>query len=469
MALHTKVRPGVPMLIPLESHMLHVLLNVRSYSDAVDSGRFTPYPYDSSWSKIDDDASSWSDSDFLIYSGSESDSDFNIYSGSESDAGSGSDKNEVNNYEMDAQVMDLSKMINRTWKWYRLKLSKLGRDDRIILYDDYINKNKEYINKLNKEYIVIKNKKLDYIIIKKDPLISNKDDFIKLNNDIIKLINAVLTESYYLTSVKFAIFRKRSSKRSLYRLITPVSKSSRYIIGLNIDKVEVFLLLALGYFLNKLFREKFVYSVSSLAYTSDDEASSLETYVRTLRRFDQVKCLLLFDFSESMRRIPVSRLLSKLKPLLHPYIYNLTRSYLEMPFTNEDTGVDIRRSGDVTKGETELDLDKLEGFPLVSNAGNVLFNFYLDELDKSIEKEFPALEYVRYKHEVVIPIYIEYDICQSEFDLAKFTNLYKELNLECRAKTIASGGLGSEEFVGGYIYINRLGFISVINTTGGLY
>ncbi|KAE8100374.1 hypothetical protein FH972_018281 [Carpinus fangiana] len=115
MALHTKVRSGVPKLIPLESHMLHVLSNVRSYSDAADSGRISPYPYDGSRSKIDDaadsgrityypydgsrskiddDASSGSDSDFLIYSGSESESDFNIYSGSESDAGSGSDKNE---------------------------------------------------------------------------------------------------------------------------------------------------------------------------------------------------------------------------------------------------------------------------------------------------------------------------------------------------------------------------------------
>jgi len=233
---------------------------------------------------------------------------------------------------------------------------------------------------------------------------------------IIQLYKAVLTESYYLSSLKWAVFRKRSRIRYQFRLRVPVPGHPNYILGINFEKDEEFqfddnfLGLALGNFLKNLFREQSVYSDYSLAYTRADEASALKTYVRILCGFGRVKCLLFFDFSASMQRISVNRLLTKLKPLLHTYIYNLTQSYLELPVINERTGADIR--WDIMKVENGL-----EGFPVASEAANVLLNFYLDELDKSVQKAFPELEYVRYKSGVVIPIYSESDICNSEFDL----------------------------------------------------
>ncbi|GLT77466.1 hypothetical protein SLA2020_490470 [Shorea laevis] len=158
-----------------------------------------------------------------------------------------------------------------------------------------------------------------------------------------------------------------------------------------------------------------------------------------------------------MLRISVNRLLTKLKPFLHPYIYNLTQSYLELPVINERTGADIRWDMKVENG--------LEGFPPVgSEAANVLFNFYLDELDKSVQKAFPGLEYVRYKSGVVIPIYSESDICNSEFDLDQFTNLYEELNLACSTRTVCAGGK-AVEFVGGLLFVDLLGYVNVIEVT----
>ncbi|GLT77465.1 hypothetical protein SLA2020_490470 [Shorea laevis] len=274
---------------------------------------------------------------------------------------------------------------------------------------------------------------------------------------IIQLYKAVLTESYYLSSIKWAVFRKRSRIRYQFRLKVPVPGYPNYIIGLNFEQDEEFLLLALGNFLKNLFLEQSVYSDYSLAYTRADEASALKTYVRIIRGFGRVKCLLFFDFSASMLRISVNRLLTKLKPFLHPYIYNLTQSYLELPVINERTGADIRWDMKVENG--------LEGFPPVgSEAANVLFNFYLDELDKSVQKAFPGLEYVRYKSGVVIPIYSESDICNSEFDLDQFTNLYEELNLACSTRTVCAGGK-AVEFVGGLLFVDLLGYVNVIEVT----
>lgn len=105
----------------------------------------------------------------------------------------------------------------------------------------------------------------------------------------------------------------------------------------------------------------------------------------------------------------------------------------------------------------------LEGFPVASEAANVLFNFYLDELDKSVQKAFPELEYVRYKSEVIIPIYREADIGNSELYLEKFTNFYAEWNLAGSARTICVGGK-AVEFVGGWLFVNLLGFVNVIES-----
>jgi hypothetical protein len=163
--------------------------------------------------------------------------------------------------------------------------------------------------------------------------IKNRHAFSELGEvEIIQLKKAVLTESYYLSSLKLAVFRNQGK----ISIPVPVPGHPNPMLGLNFEKEEEFLLLALDNFFKNLFREQSVYSAYSLAYTRADEASALKTYIKIL--CCRVKCLLFFDFSESMQRIPVNRLLTKLKPLLHPYIYNLTQSYLELPVINKKTG-----------------------------------------------------------------------------------------------------------------------------------
>lgn len=72
------------------------------------------------------------------------------------------------------------------------------------------------------------------------------------------------------------------------------------------------------------------------------------------------------------------------------------------------------------------------------------------------------MEYVRYKSDLIIPIYKEDKLNNSQFDY-KLEIIYEELNLEVTTINISVGG-NAVQSLGGWIFVNRLGFVNLIES-----
>lgn len=72
------------------------------------------------------------------------------------------------------------------------------------------------------------------------------------------------------------------------------------------------------------------------------------------------------------------------------------------------------------------------------------------------------MEYVRYKSDLRIPIYKEDKLNNSQFDY-KLEIIYEELNLEVTTINISVGG-NAVQSLGGWILVNRLGFVNLIES-----
>lgn len=88
----------------------------------------------------------------------------------------------------------------------------------------------------------------------------------------------------------------------------------------------------------------------------------------------------------------------------------------------------------------------------------ILFNYYLDELDRAFKVHFPNFEYARYDYEILIPILLEKS---KEFDVQNFLNLLNDLDLVGRLTGIVRGGL-PVDFFGGLVFVNKEGAIQMI-------
>lgn len=99
------------------------------------------------------------------------------------------------------------------------------------------------------------------------------------------------------------------------------------------------------------------------------------------------------------------------------------------------------------------------GIPPVPYIFEVLFNISLSDIDMGIEKQLPKLKYLRYQHEILIPIYtLEYE----PYIISKVYDIFNECDFIKPDIERAVRGGAHIPIAGGSILINNDGSCKII-------
>lgn len=185
------------------------------------------------------------------------------------------------------------------------------------------------------------------------------------------------------------------------------------------DKEDVLVLMGLSRMLFRLSHgslPKDGYRLSDLGYS----------FYYSLQQMGKVDRLYRLDLAASLRRIPISLILEKVKPLVgEGSVYKLISSLLNLPIID-----------DAGKNRSYISLG---GMPPVGEITRVLFNIVLmDIFDREFPKRFPGIAFHRYINEVIISTRGNDEVI---FDEKAGYALLEELNL---AGKIVSMGPGDD-------------------------
>ena len=101
---------------------------------------------------------------------------------------------------------------------------------------------------------------------------------------------------------------------------------------------------------------------------------SKQDYIRCVNNIGKTKYVIHFDWGRSSRTINQQRLLEKIQPLLCPRIYKFILNFLKIPM------LDSEGNHWTMKGK---------GIPPVGTLAYVLLNFYLDQIDRELQRVLP--------------------------------------------------------------------------------
>lgn len=212
---------------------------------------------------------------------------------------------------------------------------------------------------------------------------SDVEDFSLDESTLLDIKKAVLSRKFKFTALNLTFLDKDqfvfSDKKR--KSIPGLPKDA---ISFYVDPKEKLVMLALGVLLDKTFNECALFHFSSFAYRIN---LSLTDFFRTVGYWSNVELLMVANLSPS--KLSHSHLLHKLSTVVKDRaIIDLLISFIDMSIFDK-MGNDW-----ATK----------KGLPPIPLLSDVLFNFYLDDLDRSFEVHFPFLKYARYNSHILIPM-----------------------------------------------------------------
>ena len=112
-------------------------------------------------------------------------------------------------------------------------------------------------------------------------------------------------------------------------------------------------------------------------------------FVAEIKSWSNLRGLFVIDLSRYSSILCRRRLMDKIKPLIEdPFILNLIERFLHSPVL-DNAGKNLALKG---------------GIPPVRFLHSILFNFFLDEMDRNFLSKFPGATFARFSHQMVIPI-----------------------------------------------------------------
>lgn len=177
---------------------------------------------------------------------------------------------------------------------------------------------------------------------------------------------AVLAGSYHLKPLKLVSLEGNDSLLKNFPALL-VKLSENIYLGIYMEPSDKLVLMALGELLHHSF-------VSASFFHSNFFLRNSSDFVSKVVGWGKVENLLLFDFSPSLSCLSRSLLKRKVSSVVSDQaICDLILSFVDLPILDK-------------RGN---DLSKKEGIPSVPLLPEVLFNVYLDDLDRSFERHFP--------------------------------------------------------------------------------
>lgn len=127
--------------------------------------------------------------------------------------------------------------------------------------------------------------------------------------------------------------------------------------------------------------------------------STLSSFYSSFQQLGKVDRLYKVDFMPSLRILPISLILDKVKPFVgEGPIYNLIESFLSLPIIDDD-------------GKNRA----VGGIPSVGEITRVLFNIVLmDIFDREFRKRYPGITFSRYINDVFISTHLNDEVIFNE-------------------------------------------------------
>lgn len=245
--------------------------------------------------------------------------------------------------------------------------------------------------------------------------------------DILGIQNVLLSGNYNFSPLRIVLGNGVSSgSNSTPMLSVEASLADEVVIG------------ALSGILIKELRRSCYFRQSCYStYTKD---RSFPHYLDTIQEWREMDSLLRVDCSNSAIYFSRSRLIEKVRPIVHndDDLVKLISSFCNMPYVDN-------------KGRP---FSLNTGVPPLSLISEILFNIILDDIDQEIEVQLPKHKYARYQDEIFIPIY-EKD--KEEYYYKALNEIFKKCNLLSPTLERAVRGGGPIRFSGGSILINNEG------------
>lgn len=173
------------------------------------------------------------------------------------------------------------------------------------------------------------------------------------------------------------------SPLKLVRKNSPASDSAPFIIDIEATLEDELVLHSLAVLLIIEIHQSPYFSNSCYSSYSY-EMKGMVNFFRDIGNWNGLESILCMDSSESLVHFSRSRLLEKVKAIVHYNmdIYRLIESFCNLPILSE----------------TGIDFSKKTGIPPFKDLEDVLFNILLDDIDKDLDAALPKMKYVRYLH-----------------------------------------------------------------------
>jgi hypothetical protein len=256
----------------------------------------------------------------------------------------------------------------------------------------------------------------------------NNSDYELSEGDILNIQNLVLSGNYYFSSLRLVRTYSESPGSNLIPALSvevEASLADEVVIG------------ALAGILIKELGQSSYFSKS--CYSSYSKDRTITHYLDTILEYRDVQTLLIVNCSNSELKFSRSRLIEKVRSIVNNDLVKLISSFCNAPIVDN----------------MDRDFSINTGVPPLPFIAEVLFNIYMDDIDREIEKRLPKLKYARYQNEILIPIFDE----EKEQSYCEVLNdiFINECNLLSPTLERAVRGGESIPFSGGFILINNEG------------
>lgn len=203
--------------------------------------------------------------------------------------------------------------------------------------------------------------------------------------NLVILEQAILTGSYKLSF--FWVTRElehypfKMDRLTFYRFETLDDDYWQLFLTLKLE--DELILISLANLLKKYVLTNNVFLEQSFAGQTD------KLFVAEIRSWSNRIVLFVIDLSIYSQILCRKRLLDKIKPLIEDqFILNLIESFLHSPVLDK-AGKNLALKG---------------GIPPVRFIHSILFNFFLDDMDRNFLSKFPGATFARFSHQLLIPI-----------------------------------------------------------------
>lgn len=228
------------------------------------------------------------------------------------------------------------------------------------------------------------------------------------------------------------------------KIVSVQLDSDRRYMSIDIDPMDCTVITSFAKMLiNELRRSS--YFLESCYSTYRDDKSYID-YMSTISNWKEISYLIRIDCLNSLMSLSRSRLLSKVKEILYDnHLFHIISSFCNIEILNS--------SGELVSHNSR-------GIPPLTFISDVLFNIYLDDLDRQIDEKYPCIKYVRYDSELIIAFSI-WEKAKVKSFVDVFNEICININLCTPLLEKAYRGSSAIPFKFGMISVNKEGSIEI--------